>query len=88
MKHTRNKTETSTKCVRNMTEYDTRVLSDAHHLECWTCELTLVMHSIATMNLVTCYFQLTLLLHGEYVGYITSLFQKVILLRNSLLGVK
>ena len=88
MKHTRNKTEPSTKRVRNVTLYNTCDLSDAHHLECWTCELTLVMHSIVTMNLVTCYFRLTLL-HGEYVAcYITSLFQKVILLCNALLGVK
>ena len=36
-------------------------LSDVHHLKCWTCELTLVMHrqhNIATINitLVTHYF--------------------------------
>ena len=71
-----------------MALYNPRDLSDAHHLECWTCELTLVMHSIAIMN-----FGYTLLsahiTTGEYVAhYITSLFQKVILLRNALLGVK
>ena len=85
MKHTRNKTEPTTKCVRNVTLYNPRDLSNAHHLECWTCELMLVMLSIATMNLVTRYFRLTLL-HGEYVArYITLL---LILLRNALLGVK
>ena len=37
-------------------------LSDTHQLECWTCDLTLMMHIIATMKLVTHYFWLTLLL--------------------------
>ena len=35
-------------------------LSNAHQLECWMCELMLVMHSIATMDLITHYFWLTL----------------------------
>ena len=43
------KTETSTKCVQNVALYNLR---DVHRLECWTCELTLVMHSIATINLL------------------------------------
>ena len=47
---------------QNVVLYNPHDLSDAHHLECLTCELTLVMHSIATMNLVTRYFRL----HGEY----------------------
>ena len=40
-------------------------LDDAYQLKCLARELTLVMHkqhSIATVNLVTLYFQLTLLL--------------------------
>ena len=50
-----NKTETLTKCLQNMALCNTCDLNDVHYLECWTFELTLVMHkqqSIATMNLV------------------------------------
>ena len=62
-----NKIKVTIAIIRSVLQelYNPRDLSDAHHLECWTCELTLVMHgqhSIATMNLVTCYFRLTLLL--------------------------
>ena len=67
------------KSKRNMTKrgtiYNPRDLSNAHQLECWTCELTLVMHSIATMSLVTCYFWLTLLLVNMQC-HITSLFSE------------
>ena len=72
--HTRNKSETSTKHVRNVALYNPRALSDANLLECLTYELTLLMHrqhSIDTMNLVTLYFRLTLLLVN--MQHVTSL---------------
>jgi len=66
-----------------MALYIQRDLSNALHLEGWMSELMLMMHSIATMDLVTHYC-----LTGKYVTavahYITSLFKKVILLRNAL----
>ena len=57
----------------------------------WTCELTLVMQSIATMNLKHVTLLSADVINGEYVVRYTllfpRLFQKVILLRNVLLGV-
>jgi len=44
------------KHVQNMAPYNPHNLSDVHDLEYWMSELTLVMHSIATMDLVTCYW--------------------------------
>ena len=62
--------------------YNPGDLSNGHHLECWTCELTLVMHrqhSIVTMNLVTRYFSAHITTVEYVVHYITqSLSQKVI----------
>ena len=54
-------------CNRNVALYNPRDLNDAYsyQLKCLTRELTLVMrkqHSTATVNLVTLYFQFTLLL--------------------------
>ena len=69
------------KCDKNMALCNPCDLSNAHHLECWTCELTLVMHkqhNIATMNLVTHYVLVAHITTGEYV---TST------LHNALLGV-
>ena len=50
---------------RNAALYKTCDLNEPFQLRCLTHELTLVMykqHSTATVNLVTLYFQLTLLL--------------------------
>ena len=62
-----NKIKVTITIIRSVLQalYNPRDLSDAHHLECWTFELALVMHrqhSIATMNLVTRYLLLTLVL--------------------------
>ena len=63
--------------------YSPRDLIDAHQLECWTFELTLVMHNELDNTL-----HLAHIITGEYVAsYITLLYQKVILLRNVLPGV-
>ena len=82
------KTETSTKCVQNVALYNPH---DVHRLECSTCELTLVMHSITTINLHDAEHNMLFSAHnttGEYVAHFitsfSSLFQKVILLRNAL----
>ena len=70
-----------------MALYNPRDLINAHQLKCWTCELTLVMQSIATMNLKHVTLLSAHVINGEYVVRYTSLFQKVILLRNVLLGI-
>ena len=60
MKH-----ETKPKRKWNVALYNPCDLDDAYQLKCLARELMLVMHkqySIATVNLVTLYFQLTLLL--------------------------
>ena len=62
MKH-----KTKLKCKRYMALYNPRDLNDtySYQLKCLMRELTLVMrkqHSTATVNLVTLYFQLRLLL--------------------------
>ena len=59
------KYETKLKHKQNVALYNPHDLNDAYQLKCLTRELTLVMHkqhSTATVNLVTLYFQLTLLL--------------------------
>ena len=64
-----------------------RDLINAHQLECWTCGLTLVMQSIATMSLKHVTLLSAHVINGEYVERYTSLIQKVILLCNVLRGV-
>ena len=67
--------------------YNPHDLINVYQLECWTCELTLVMQSIVTMNLKHVTLLSAHVINGEYVVRYTSLFQKVILLRNVLLSV-
>ena len=60
MKH-----ETKLKCKQNVALYNPRHLNNANKLKCLMRELTLAMHkqnSTVIVNLVTLYFQLTLLL--------------------------
>ena len=90
--HTKHKTKLKHK--QNVTLYNPHDLNDTYQLKCLTRELALVMHkqhSIATVNLVTLYFKLTLLLLSMYhVIAITSFFPKLILqyyVANAMLGV-
>ena len=54
--------------------YSPRDLINVHQLECWTCELMLVIHSIATMNLITHILLLAHIITDKIciVHYITS----------------
>ena len=73
-----------------MALYNPRNLSDAHQLECWMCELTLVMHSIVTMNLVRNTLLSAHIITGEYVRsmlYHFVISESSILLCNVLFGV-
>ena len=59
------KIETKLKHKQNVSQYNPHDLNDAHQLKYLMHEMTLAMrkqHSTATVNLVTLYFQLTLLL--------------------------